>query len=364
MPEHILVINKRHLGDVLLSTAALKLLRRTRPEARITVLAPAPYLPLLHDPAVVDEVIADPEPSRKLIRSLYKTGNALRHRFRRYDVCFFLGESATNARRIRLLSGIPERVCAATNLNGRPHGPASSCTRVIPAGSVWDTHVAECFQNVVRGYYGVTGRESTYAASAPGEQDPRAALLHACNGKKIALCFEGSSGLSSWPEASWIALLRRLHEQGHCLFTLFPPSQQSTVERLLAASGVPVYAWPTTLPQCADLLRRADLLIAVDTGQVHLAAALGVPVLSLAGNTTTGTFPYTPRGTALATAPHCFDCPFISRCPSNRKTGRTHAPGYVPPCMEHLPVEAVHRLAERLLEDPICNEPYIIMPQK
>lgn len=311
---------------------------------------------------MVDEVIADPEPSRKLLRSFYKTGNALRHRFRRYDVCFFLGESAANARRVRLLSGIPERVCAATDLNGRPNGPASSCTHVVPAGSVWDTHVAECFQNVVRGYCGVTGREATYVSLSHDVQDPRAALLQTCGGKKIALCFECSStSLSLWPDASWVMLLHRLHEQGHCLFTLFPPSQQQTVDRLLAASGVPVYAWPTTLPQCVDLLRRADLLIAVDTGQVHLAAALGVPVLSLAGNTTTGTFPYTSRGVALATAPHCFNCPFISHCPSNRKTGRTHAPGYVPPCMEHLPVEAVHRLAERLLENPVCKEPYIIL---
>lgn len=118
------------------------------------MLAPAPYLPLLHDPEVVDEVVCDPEPKNKLLRSVFKTWNIFRHRRRQYDICFFFGESDINARRFRLLSGIPERACAATDLNGRPNGPAPYCTHVIPAGSVWDTHVVDCFQNIVRGFSG------------------------------------------------------------------------------------------------------------------------------------------------------------------------------------------------------------------
>ncbi len=361
MSENILVVNKRHLGDVILSTAALKLLRRTRPESHITVLASELYLPLLRNSEVVDEAICDPESSCKLMRSVSKTWNILRHRRSKYDVCFFLGESAGNARRFRLLSGIPNRVCASEDLSGKPYGPAAQCTHVISAGTVWDTHVAEVFQNVVRGYYGIAGTESTWASLCEEEPEVQAELLRG-HGPVVALCLECSpTNLSLWPDASWIELLRGLHDRGCRLFTLLSPSRPHVVRNLIAASGVPVLSRVTSLPHCASLLRMADLLISVDTGQVHLAAALGVPVLSLSGSTTAGTYPYTLRGTALAASRGCFDCPFIADCPSNRKTGRSHAQGYVPPCMANLPATAVLDWADRLLEYPECPEPYVLV---
>lgn len=85
-----------------------------------------------------------------------------------------------------------------------------------------------------------------------------------------------------WPEASWIAVGRALHGQGiTCLLPAGSAGERERAQRLaLAIPGA--RALPSMdLAQLAAQLAAARIVIGVDTGLVHLAAALGRPTLAL-----------------------------------------------------------------------------------
>jgi len=85
-----------------------------------------------------------------------------------------------------------------------------------------------------------------------------------------------------WPEAHWRVLIAHFAQAG--LTVLLPwgdEGERARSERL--AAGIPGAAVPArrTLPELAALLCRAEIVCGVDTGLVHLAAALGAPTVSL-----------------------------------------------------------------------------------
>lgn len=85
-----------------------------------------------------------------------------------------------------------------------------------------------------------------------------------------------------WPEPQWRALIAHFARSGFAV--LLPwgsPAECERSERL--AAGMPAAGVPArqSLPAMAGLLARADLVVGVDTGLVHLAAALGTPTISL-----------------------------------------------------------------------------------
>ena len=356
----IVIINNRHMGDVLMASAAVRLLRSCCPHARMTLMVPPATIPLVNDPALVDEVVA--VPSYSSFRSFHKTLDALRLRFRHYDACFYFGESATNAKRFQWLSGIPVRVCASLDLNGSLNKAAPFCTDVVPTGSVWTGHVVAWFQDIVRGYFHSSGKEQPSIAPLPAALPPAVENFFQRPGPLVGGCFQGTStGRSSWPESTAAALVKRLSSAGCQLFMAYPPYDMEKALRIREASGVPIFIHGTSMAECVSMLRKADLLVSVDTGQVHIAAALGTPVLSLAGSTLTGTYPYSNKGLAIGCARNCYDCAFISRCSSNRKHGKRHAAGYVPPCMAAIDAETVYQYALRQLETPYSNTRYQLL---
>lgn len=103
----------------------------------------------------------------------------------------------------------------------------------------------------------------------------------------IVLCPHAQAAYKEWPEARWEALM----------------------QALAARDPRPVYACPAPgrvflgahLPaigfcEMVDLLGGASLVIAVDSGPLHLADALGVPVLGLYAATSSRTYgPYRNR---------------------------------------------------------------------
>ena len=85
-----------------------------------------------------------------------------------------------------------------------------------------------------------------------------------------------------WPEDRWIALGAALHQRG--LACLLPAGSATERERAAhIAQAIPGAAVlpPMRLAELAAPLAAARIVIGVDTGLVHLAAALGRPVLAL-----------------------------------------------------------------------------------
>jgi heptosyltransferase-2 len=352
----ILVINRASLGDVVMSTAALRLMRSTWPRAHITIEVPAAFAGLMRTPELADAVIANKKLGSTVLRSLRKTWRALSYRFARYDICFLLDQRRNYARSIRRLSNIPARVCASHGLGGKRNGSAGEATHVIPVGSVWSSHVVDYYQDVVQGFCPYPlgtdqGARVPLPRQMPLIAEPGRATLPATPGKKrVAFCFAGSpSNLTRWPEENWLALLGMARAEGWYIYAAVPPKQKP-LGGAAAGSGMDTFACEDIM-ECCALLREADLLIAVDTGQIHLAAAMGVPVLALGGPTIRGTWPYSPSGAVLAASPGCFTCPFIADCPTNKTNNRPHGPDFIPPCMRAITPDMAFARARAMLDD-------------
>ena len=86
-----------------------------------------------------------------------------------------------------------------------------------------------------------------------------------------------------WPPESFAVLARRAqqHFGGTALF-IGAPDESPLARQVIAKLAGPWrdYTGKTTLPQLAALLERADVMAANDTGPLHLAAALGRPVVA------------------------------------------------------------------------------------
>jgi heptosyltransferase-1 len=118
---------------------------------------------------------------------------------------------------------------------------------------------------------------------------PDDAIDFALNGKASAL---GSSyGILSTPlhastsngrKASWVALAQSLAAGGHSL--LLPwgnAAERLRSEHIAAATGKASVPPPQPLDSLAGLIAGASFVIGVDTGLLHLAAALGVPLVAI-----------------------------------------------------------------------------------
>ncbi len=99
----------------------------------------------------------------------------------------------------------------------------------------------------------------------------------------VLLCPGAGWGAKQWPAARYAELARRLRAAGMQVLVNGGSAEGEGVEAETAASGAqPVRC---DLGQLIALSRRASLVVGGDTGPVHLAAALGRPVVALFGPT-------------------------------------------------------------------------------
>ncbi len=142
---------------------------------------------------------------------------------------------------------------------------------------------------------GMRPREpADYRMIQPISDDAAAAmadwLAHAglAPGGYVAICPGTTRPQKMWPDEYWPALLARLHAaQGWPGLVLGGPAERGLVEGILAAATSPVVSavGQTTIQETAALLQTAGLTVAVDTGPMHMAVAVGCPTISLFGST-------------------------------------------------------------------------------
>ncbi len=101
----------------------------------------------------------------------------------------------------------------------------------------------------------------------------------------------GPDSMREWPEQHWFTLARALARPGRIFAITGSPADQARSEafadRLLHASGAQALAFSggQGLRQLVTLLRRARLVVSVNTGVMHLASVAGAPTVSLNGPT-------------------------------------------------------------------------------
>jgi lipopolysaccharide heptosyltransferase I len=89
-----------------------------------------------------------------------------------------------------------------------------------------------------------------------------------------------------WPVEHFAVLARRLAlEENAQVLVVWGPGEDAAARAIVGGAGVATLAPPTDLDALLALLRRASVVVAADTGPLHLAAALGTPCVGLYGPT-------------------------------------------------------------------------------
>jgi ADP-heptose:LPS heptosyltransferase len=141
-----------------------------------------------------------------------------------------------------------------------------------------------------------------------------------------------------WPPASFAELGDRLASRlGARVILTAGPGERAEADDVRGRMRQPVeVVEPKGLRALADILSGARLFVASDTGPAHIAAALGVPTVTLFGPKDPAAMaPVGPRARAVRAGVRCSPCALRS-CPD-------------PVCMTNLPVDLVERSASELL---------------
>lgn len=105
----------------------------------------------------------------------------------------------------------------------------------------------------------------------------------AISGRPLAFIAPGAGwGAKRWPPGRYATVAAGLIQRGFAVVVNAPPAEQALSAPIVAAGALPFTA---TLPQLIALARRIAICIAGDTGPLHLACALGRPVVGIYGPT-------------------------------------------------------------------------------
>ncbi len=161
----------------------------------------------------------------------------------------------------------------------------------------------------------------------------------------VAFQLGASEAKRQWPLASFVALGEKLwQEAGLCPVLLGSPAEKHLAQKYAALAKHPFVdaIGKTDFPQLAALVQQCALLVSNDTGTMHLAAGLNVPVLALFLATAQAfdTGPYAPNTCCLEPALPCHPCPFHQPC----------AHGDNQPCLDCIDAATVAHLVQHFLQ--------------
>jgi len=119
-----------------------------------------------------------------------------------------------------------------------------------------------------------------------------------------------------WPPERYGTLARALRERGLRSLVTWGPGEERLADRAVAVSdGAALKCFSTSLTDFLELARRARLVVAADTGPLHLACAAMTPVVGIYGPTDPSrNGPYSPRDVVVRRTPLCSPC-HKRRCP-------------------------------------------------
>ena len=326
------------LGDVCLAAPAVEALAAAAPHAEFVAACRPSLASLAARLPGVTSVI--PLESTRGVRAPFRTARAYREA--RCDTAIVMARSLRAALPVAL-ARVPQRI----GFGG-------------PGASVLFTHPVHGWKGLRlprrRAYFGALLRPfGLPEPTRPLAFDPPAealawadAFLEGEPARRdslpvVAMEPGGAYGVAKrWPLDRYAALAARLVKDGRAdVLVVGAPEARDLEARLEAAAGVPILkaAGKTDLVQLAALLARSALLVTNDTGPMHVAAAVGTPILALFGSTDPAGCGPMGRGktTVLYEKVPCSPC-YLRECPVE---------GH--PCLDQFSVDRVHKEAVALL---------------
>ena len=277
----ILVVRLSALGDLVHTLPTVAALRRRFPDAEIDWLVDERFRELVDLVPVIDRRFTLTRSGAGALISMWRATRALRRR--QYDVAFDLQGLVKSALAARLSR--PRRVLGFEPSQLREPVARWLYTQSVPVTDV--THVVEKNLALVRPLVGEPGAWEFPLAPCPSDALTRTRnALGLDDGDDFVLLHPGSA----WPSKSWEAtrygaLAKRLWADDRLRSAvLWGPGEEALAHAVTGASdGAAAPAPATGIADLVAHVRAAAAVVAGDTGPLHLAAAVGTPVVGIYG---------------------------------------------------------------------------------
>lgn len=310
--ERILIIGPAWLGDMVMSQPLVAALHQQHPQTEIHVLSPRWAAGVVARMPGVSHVIEAPlvhgglqwQLRRELARDL---------RQKHFSQAIVLPNSWKSAL-IPALARIPRR----TGYRGEMRFGLLNDLRGLDKDAI---------PRMVDRFHQLAFPANTKSGAAPNpvlNPEPDALkttvqrLNLSLNQPVIALCPGAEYGPAKrWPARHFATLARTMSQQGYQIWLMGSDRDRVQAEDIQTLAETPLVnlCGQTSLPEVIDLLSSASHVITNDSGLMHVACALGRPVIALYGSSSpTFTPPLSPLATVLSLNLSCSPC-FQRQCP-------------------------------------------------
>lgn len=334
----ILIRATNWVGDAIMAIPALRAVRARFPEARIAVVARPYVADIYRGQNICDDLI--PYDTRGVHAGLSgRERLAQELHAQKFDVALLL-QNAFDAAWLAWRAGIRERIGYARD------GRSFLLTKriAVPKRGEIPSHEQFYYLELLRraGWIDSLPSESFVRLDITEDQRQRAEQVLSAAGARhdvprIAIGAGASYGSAKcWPPERFADFVNRfrLHTDADVVF-FGTPSEETVFEAIAAGiKGLSIsLVGKTEIADLPALLSQCQLFVGNDSGAMHVAAAVGLPVVAVFGPTDPqGTAPITPRCTVVQEKPYCSPC-FLRRCPIDHR------------CMTNVAPEAVEAAA-------------------
>jgi predicted lipopolysaccharide heptosyltransferase III len=317
----ILLIRLRSMGDCLLLTSPVRALKAEFPDFRISVLVEKRFAECFDGNPDFDEVLA-------------------------------VSGKRDAARRL-----LTRRFHAVVNLHGGPTSFVYSCL-------TWGRRIGAAHYRYAKFYHGLVPApdsaahtvESTlalfqYLGLRAEEAPPLRYEVHASESQRIQQTLKGRpyvvvhpSALMEtkrWEPGRFAEVARAMRKRKLTIVLTCGPGEESAVAQVAEKISTTTILLGLNIPELAELIRGARLYIGNDSGPMHLAAAVGTPVVAVWGSSDSRR--WRPWGIEHRVVQNHFEC---NPCPGYRCLVAD-----TPLCIESVTVEQVSKAARELLNE-------------
>ncbi len=304
----ILIIRTDRIGDVVLSTPVIRNLRVAYPHSYLGMMVRPEHRELVEgNPALNTVILYDKSGTEKSWRGNLAFARKLREH--RFDTAIIL-HSTNRVILVSWLAGIRRRVGYARRLGGL-------LTHRIPyIKKEGSRHELEYNSELLR-LIGIDPKErALFVPTTPAQEMKVAAFLkeQGMEGQPFVVLHPGASCPSKrWPARHFAAVGDELAKRsGAKVVVLSGPGEEQYGRQVIAAmkqKAVPALG-VLSLGETACLLKKARCLVSNDSGPVHLAGAVGAPVVSIFGRWGGGLSParWGPTGPRSMALHHDIGC--------------------------------------------------------
>jgi heptosyltransferase-1 len=278
--QDVLFIKTSSLGDVIHHMPALTEARARRPDVRFAWVVEEAFAPLVGLHPAIAEVI--PVAARAWRRAPWQAATwqdiarfVRRLRGRAYD-------AVIDTQGLFLKSGLVARAA-----RGRRHGYDPNSIKEPFACMFYNVrHAVEWNQHAIARNRALTGVTLGYAPDGPPDFGlDRAVLAGWVSSPAPApygVLLHGTARADKeWPEANWRMLAATLGQSVDLVVPFGTDAERERATRIVAATPRARVPDRAPLDQMARLIAGASFVVGVDTGLLHLAAALGVPLVAI-----------------------------------------------------------------------------------